>query len=173
MAKQKTIQTVVNPRRIRRGAVLTLVLSDGEHEEVRVSDHGDNLDEYAGTFNGYGSNGARMIREAAAAYLEAFRALDPESRAKQLLAEADAYRDRCHLRLREAITATAAELAEDGGDDRGGLDVSAVERALKREDAAYEARSALYNHLELIFGEHLRARWEREEEAAETLPETV
>lgn len=180
MAKKKIIQTIVNPRRIPRGLSLTLVLAGGKREDLRVNRHGDDLNSIGGQLSGWGKGGARMIREAAARYFEAFDAMSPESRAKQLLAEADAYRERCHTQLRETIQCAASEMAAESEqalrsgfmpNHKGGFDTEAVERAVHREHAAYEAQTALVDHLELLFGEHLRHRWAVEAERAETLAE--
>lgn len=170
MGKSKTITTIVNARRVKGGVALTLILAGGARETVRVNRNGDSLTDYHGQISGYGAKGARLIREEAAQYFEAFDALDAEARAKQLLAEADAYCDRCHLRVRKAIVTTAIEL-DNNPDPRGGLDVERVERAVKRDDEAYAAQTVLYDHLCLLFGEHLRDKWERERRFAETLAE--
>jgi len=119
---------------------------------------------------GFGRAGARAIRDAIEEYEDAWDALDTEGRMRLLWQETNehlAYRTR---RTEEAILAAVPEVRRaQETEPPQAADTSELLEAVERESKVERERAALLGFIQLVLGNSVLHRWEREDENAEFL----
>ncbi|MCA9605650.1 MAG: hypothetical protein KC619_08655 [Myxococcales bacterium] len=119
---------------------------------------------------GLGHAGARAIRDAIEEYEDAWDALDVEGRMRLLWQETNehlVYRTR---RTEEAILSAVPEVRRaQETDRRQAADTSDLLEAVERENKVERERTMLLEFIQLVLGNSVLHRWEREDENAEFL----
>ena len=152
---------ILNTRRLRRG-VAVRVRQEALVSEVSIGGDGAGP-EHGGGLKGFGTKGARAIRDTAETYLAAFMKLDPEKRCKLLLDEAEAYRTYRVGLLEDTVLKTAQEIHDhdaEGGSRTERPDTADVYFAEKARTEADDEWSAVLASIHLIFGDNIVYRWE-------------
>ncbi|MEQ8719654.1 MAG: hypothetical protein RID81_00185 [Sandaracinaceae bacterium] len=119
---------------------------------------------------GFGRAGARVIRDAIEEYEDAWDALDTEGRMRLLWQETNehiVYRAR---RTEEAILAAVPEVRRaQETEPPQAADTSDLLEAVEREGKVESERAELLGFIQLVLGNSVLHRWEREDENAEFL----
>mgnify|MGYP000162097692 CR=1 FL=1 len=121
---------------------------------------------------GFGRAGARAIRDAIEQYEDVWSALDLEGRMRLLWQEANEHLAHRTERTEDAILAAVPEVrrARDTEPPQA-ADTSDLLQAIERERKADDERSALLDFIQLVLGNSVLHRWEREDENARFLAE--